>query len=88
MLQTSINPPAVGVRAKPPLEYTWRQAGSKTYLIVLNQSGVAVDNAGIKVLGAAVPPTITVWDENRTLTTSANGFADSFGPYAVHVYEF
>jgi hypothetical protein len=87
VLQGPIDPPAVGVRAKPPLEFTWRQAGSKTYLIVLNQSGVAVDNAAIKVLGA-VPPTITVRDENRTLATSANGFADSFGPYAVHVYEF
>jgi hypothetical protein len=55
---------------------------------VLNQSAEAVDDAAIEVLGPAVPPTITVWDENRTLATSANGFTDSFGPYAVHVYEF
>ena len=87
VLQTPIDPPAVGVKATPPLEYTWRRAGSKTYVIVLNQSGEAVDDAAIRVLGAAVPPTITVWDENRTLATSANSFADSFGPYAVHVYE-
>jgi hypothetical protein len=88
VLQTPINPPAVGMTAPPPLEYTWRQSGSKTYLIVLNQSGETVDNAAIQVFGAAVPPTITVWDENRTLPTSANSFGDSFGPYAVHIYEF
>ena len=88
VLQTAIDPPAVGVRAEPPLESTWRQVGGKTYLIVLNQSDGAVDDAAIDVLGPSVPPTIAVRGENRTLTTSANGFVDSFGPYAVHVYEF
>ena len=88
VLQTVIDPPTLSVRAKRPLELTWRQAGSKTYVIVLNQSGSAVDDAAIRISGAAMPPTITVREENRTLTTSGDRFTDSFGPYAVHVYEF
>jgi hypothetical protein len=88
VLQTSINPPVVAVKAKPPLEFTWRQAGAQTYVIVLNQSGRTVNDVPIRIFGAAVPPAIAVWNENRTVTTSGNGFTDSFGPYAVHVYQF
>lgn len=88
VLQATINPPSIGVKAKPPIEYTWRRVGSTTYVIALNQSAATVAGATIKVLGANVPPTITVWNEGRTLAASGNGFTDSFGPYEVHVYEF
>jgi hypothetical protein len=88
VLQAPINPSSIGVKAKPPIEYTWRRVGSTTYLIALNQSAAAVADATITVLGSNVPPTITVWNEGRTLAASGNGFTDSFGPYQVHVYEF
>ena len=37
VLQSTINPSAIGVQAKPPLEYSWRRFGLSTYVIVLNQ---------------------------------------------------
>ncbi len=88
VLQTTINPSSMGVKAKPPIEYTWRRVGSTTYLIALNQSAGVVPDATIRVLGVNVPSTVTVWDEDRTLAASGNGFTDSFGPYEVHVYKF
>ena len=88
VLQSTINPAAIGVQAKPPLEYSWRRVGSSTYVIVLNQSATPVDNAAIEVLGTSVPPTITVRNEGRTIPASGSTFTDSFGPYAVHVYQF
>jgi hypothetical protein len=88
VLQSPINPPAVGVKAKGPLEYTWRQVGSTTFIIVLNQSARYLSGATVKALGVAVPPLISVWGEGRALPTLGNGFSDSFGPYAVHVYAF
>jgi len=88
VLQATINPSSIGVKAKSPIEYTWRRVGSTTYLIALNHSAAPVADATIKVLGANVPPTVTVWNEGRTLAASGNGFTDSFGPYGVHVYEF
>jgi hypothetical protein len=88
VLQAPIDPPGVGVTVDPPLEATWRQVDGRTYLIVLNQSAGAVAGARVGVLGAVLPPAVEVREESRTLPTSADGFTDSFGPYAVHVYEF
>jgi hypothetical protein len=88
VLQAPIDPPGVGVTVAAPLEATWRQAGGKTYLVVLNQSDGPVADARIDVLGARLPLAVSAWEEDRALRTSANGFADSFDPYEVHVYEF
>jgi hypothetical protein len=88
VLQATINPSPIDVKAKPPIEYTWRRLGSTTYIIALNQSAAPVAGATIKVLGVNVSPTVTVWSEGRTLAASENGFTDSFGAYEVHVYQF
>jgi hypothetical protein len=88
VLQTPINPSSIDVKAKAPIEYTWRRAGSTTYLIALNRSPAAVSGAMIGVRGMSVPPSVDVWGEGRTLAASGNGFSDSFGPYEVHVYQF
>jgi hypothetical protein len=88
VLQSPINPPAVGIKARVPIEYTWRQLGSSTYVIALNQSPEAVGNAAIKVLGPTLPATVGVWRESRAVPAVANSFTDSFGPYEVHVYQF
>jgi hypothetical protein len=88
VLQATINPSSMSVKAKPPIEYTWRRVGSTTYLIALNQSAVPVEGASMKVLGVNVPSTITVWEEGRTLASSGNALTDSFGAYEVHVYRF
>jgi hypothetical protein len=88
VLQSPINPPAVGVKAKGPLEYTWRQVGSTTFIIVLNQSAQFLSSATVKAFGVGVPPLVSVWGEGRARPTLGNGFTDSFGPYAVHVYAF
>jgi len=88
ILQTTINPSSISVQAEAPLEYSWRHVGSTTYVIALNQSATTIDRAAVKVLGTSVPPTITVRDEGRTIQAMGNTFTDSFGPYAVHVYQF
>jgi hypothetical protein len=87
VLQSTINPPAIGVQAKPPLEYSWRRVGSSTYVIVLNQSATPVDDAAVQVLGTSVPPTVTVLGEDRTIAAVGSTVTDSFGPYAAHVYQ-
>jgi hypothetical protein len=88
VLQSTINPSSMSVKAKPPIEYTWRRVGSTTYLIAVNQSAVPVGGATMKVFGVKVPSAITVWGEGRTLASSGNGLTDSFGAYEVHVYRF
>jgi hypothetical protein len=88
VLQSPINPPAVGVKARGPVEYTWRQLGSSTYVIALNRSPRPVGDAAIKVLGRTLPAAIGVWGESRAVPAVANSFTDSFGPYEVHVYQF
>jgi len=86
VLQTPVNPSQIAVRAPSPIEYTWRRVGSDTYIIALNRSAAPVVAGTMSVLGVAVPPSVTVWNENRELATSGNHFSDSFGPYEVHVY--
>lgn len=87
VLQSPINPPAVGVKATVPVDYTWRQVGPNTYVIALNRSPLPV-GAAIKVLGPALPATVGVLGENRAVPVLANTFTDSFGPYQVHIYQF
>jgi len=88
VLQTPINPPTIGIEAAPPLEYTWRRVGSRTYVVVLNQSAMPVADATVKLLGVSLPRRVTVRGEGRILAPSGNAFTDSFRPYEVHIYEF
>jgi hypothetical protein len=88
VLQTPVNPSQIAVRAPSPIDYTWRRVGSDTYVIAMNRSAASAVAGTLSLLGVDVPPSVTVWNENRKLATSGNHFSDSFGPYEVHVYRF
>ena len=85
-LQSTINPPAIGVRAGLPLEAGWRQFGGKNYIIVVNPSSQFTLHR-IEVTGFTPSAPFVVVGENRTAgSAGSNEIPDNFNPYAVHIY--
>jgi len=86
VLQGEINPGVVGLRAATPLEATWRVAGTKTYFFVLNTSPQSVTKT-MAIKGSVAPDHLIEYQESRVVpVTATNQFADTFGPYGVHIY--
>jgi hypothetical protein len=87
-LQSTINPPSIGMRAVAPLEVGWRDAGSKRIFIVVNPLGKDLGNVMLTVAGFTPSgPFIRLDDNGHLGTAGQRTFTDSFGPYAVHVYQ-
>ena len=87
VLQGTINPSPLGAAAPSPLQVAWRSSAGQSYFFVLNLSTSAVSNQAIKLSGVGSAKSATVYGENRTVPISNDTITDSFGPYAVHIYE-
>jgi hypothetical protein len=86
VLQSDIDPPTRGLQADAPLEGTWRVVDGKTYYVVLNFSNQAVTKT-MTFQGIGNVSTANVVGEGRSVSLSNGTFTDTFGAYAVHVYE-
>ena len=63
-----------------------KRSGNRLYLLAVN-----ADNTPLKVnmkLHRPLAGQVKVLFEDRHISTEGRGFADHFGPLAVHVYEF
>jgi len=87
VLQGPINPPPLGAAAPPPLQAAWRRSSGHSYFFVLNLSPQAADHQTIALRGTGPAASATVYGENRTVQISNDTITDSFGPYAVHIYQ-
>lgn len=85
-LQGAINPSAVAVSARAPLEAGWRASSRSRYMIVVNTSP-QTHRMTIRIQGLGRHRSLSVFAEHRSIHLSTNGYAtDTFAPYAVHVY--
>jgi len=87
VLQGTINPRPLGAAAPPPLQVAWRSSAGHSYFFVLNLSPRAVDRQTIALSGIGPATSATVYGEDRAVKISSNTMTDSFGPYAVHIYQ-
>jgi hypothetical protein len=87
VLQGAINPRPLGAAAPPPLQVAWRSSAGHSYFFVLNLSPRAVDHQTIALTGIGSATSATVYGEGRTVKISSNTMTDSFGPYAIHIYQ-
>jgi hypothetical protein len=86
VLQTEINPGAIGFRGGTPLEATWRRWGGEAYYIVLNLSNQPITKK-MTVTGFVPGRPLTVVDEDREVGQGGNpSFVDSFAAYEIHIY--
>jgi hypothetical protein len=83
ILQTDIDPTAIGVVAEPPLEATWRQTERNTWVFVLNTTNAAGTG---RVRIDAPDGDVEVHGESRTATLSGGALVDDFSAYQLHVY--
>jgi hypothetical protein len=87
ILQTSINPAALGVTVPSPLEVGWRISGGTNYVIVLNLSNATHNAQAITLSGAFAGSSSVVRGESRSVGISGGVITDDFTAYAVHIYE-
>jgi len=87
VLQGAINPSSLGATASAPLQVAWRSSSGQNYFFVLNLSDTTVNNQKIELRGIGSATSATVYGENRTVTISQDTITDSFGPYAIHIYQ-
>jgi hypothetical protein len=86
VLQGAINPAGVSASAASPLEVAWRVASSGgKYVIVLNQSAMA--RTGTVTVSGSSATSASVYGESRTVPVTSGAITDSFGAYAVHIYQ-
>jgi hypothetical protein len=76
------------------LIYRYGISGNDHALLAINianrnsASGTALNNVTFTLPNQITASSVTVLDENRTLPITNHQFADSFSPFAVHVYTF
>jgi len=87
VLQGTINPPPLGATAPSPLQVAWRSSAGHSYFFVLNLSPRAADHQVITLRGIGSASSAAVYGENRTVPVSGGTITDSFGPYAIHIYQ-
>ncbi|HYW78672.1 MAG TPA: hypothetical protein VE890_03810, partial [Thermoguttaceae bacterium] len=64
-----------------------RQHGDDLYIFAVNYDEREVSSeATIAVEGLTADTSLVVVDEDRTITSGASSFADTFAPLAVHIY--
>jgi hypothetical protein len=86
-LQSPLNPAGLGLALGMGLQGSWRSWNGKSYFIVTNMTGNALDAGQVQLQG--VPGGrgwADVYGENRGLSTSDGGFTDHFAPYETHIY--
>lgn len=83
LIQAPADPDSVTVAVEAPLEVTWRQTASDTWLFVLNTSAFA-GTGRVQIEGASGEA--TVHDEARTVPIADGAITDEFLPYELHVY--
>lgn len=88
VLQGEINPPGLGATAPAPLQVGWRSSAGRDYFFVLNLSATAARDQTISLSGVGSATTSArVYGEHRSVRVSGGTITDSFGPYAIHIYE-
>ncbi len=83
-LMTQKDPSSVGVTASGSVRATWRQYGSKVYLIVLNNSTTAI-TARVTTRGVS-GSSANVDGESRSVAITGGQIADTFKAEEAHVY--
>jgi hypothetical protein len=87
VLQAEIDPPAAGATAPAPLQVAWRSSAGRDYFFVLNLSATPARDQVIHLTGAGSAASAAVYGEHRSVPVSGGTITDSFGPYALHIYE-
>jgi len=87
VLQGDIDPPALGATVPAPLQVAWRSSSGRDYFFVLNLSATTVRDQMISLGGADSATSATVYGEHRSVRVSGGTITDSFGSYALHIYE-
>jgi hypothetical protein len=87
VLQNPINPTGFSASVPFPMEVGWRNTSTHRYFIVLNLSGATRTNQVISLSGAGGATTAEVYGESRDVAITNNQMADTFGPYACHIYK-
>ncbi len=87
VLQGGIDPPALGATVPAPLQVAWRSSSGRDYFFVLNLSATTVSDQMISLTGADSATSAAVYGEHRSVPVSGGTITDSFGPYALHIYE-
>jgi hypothetical protein len=86
VLQGSINPTTLGASVPKPLQAGWRDTSTKKYFFVVNTKIDTLTNASITLSGVDTATSASVFNESRTVTLNNGTLADTFGPFAVHIY--
>ena len=87
VLQGGIDPPALGATAPAPLQVAWRSSAGRDYFFVLNLSDATARDQAIHLSGTGSAASAAVYGEHRSVPVSGGTITDSFGPYAIHIYE-
>jgi hypothetical protein len=87
VLQGAINPGGVSGTVPAGLQIGWRSTTGAKYFIVQNTQNTTTSNASMTLTGTGNATTATVFGESRDLAINSGVIADSFAPYAVHIYE-
>jgi hypothetical protein len=87
VLQGTIDPRSLGATAPSPFQVAWRSSSGHSYFFVLNLSDTTVDDQAIKLTGIGSAAFAAVYGENRKVQIFNGTIVDSFGPYAVHIYQ-
>jgi hypothetical protein len=74
-------------RAGVPIAHMVKRRNGVTYLFAAAMRNEAA-RATFKVRGLAGTSTAEILEESRTIPIRNGEFADDFGPYAVHLYQF
>ncbi len=78
-------PNGVTVTSAVPIDVTARSYRGSTYIFSVDAQGTGT-SASFNVANTT-SGTVTVLDENRTLTLSSGSFTDNFAGYGVHLYK-
>jgi hypothetical protein len=87
VLQGTIDPRSLGATAPSPFQVAWRSSSGHSYFFVLNLSDTTVDDQAIKLTGIGSAAFAAVYGEHRKVQIFNGTIVDSFGPYAVHIYQ-
>jgi len=68
------------------LQAGWRDTSTPKYFLVVNTKIDTLTNASITLSGVDIATSASVFNESRTVTLTNGTLADTFGPFAVHIY--
>ena len=86
VLQGDINPGTLAATVPAPLQAGWRDTSKEKYFFIVNTKKDTLTNASITLSGVDTATSAGVLNESRTVALANGNLADTFGPFAVHIY--